>query len=510
MSSSAIVIGRPVARSCDDVETCDGRPVVVAGVACCPKTYKQIRYGVSFWIYLIVISIGCTSGVWIGLIRDTAGLPWRIPTLLLILVLIWFVLAFFVPIRLQRLPDGVVLVTPLVKYTAMLNDITDVMMVRSACGSEALEAAHRYPCRTFFGFPTDYPGYLLIASNKCLGNMIVSLDEMQLLYDDLRNVIDARGEMAGVKADNKPKSEAAPRIRWIRNAAVDEKTGLSYHTDHYGGVAVDRFPDNLMDASSCIDALSKLCSRCKKEGILTGAFWVRIEEERYHLLPLLLKEQPPSNGLPHFRFHHADPTYAEIVGWTNPNREDRVPHQASHTVGVGAIVLDQKNRVLLVQEATGPAASIKLWKLVTGLVEAGEEIEDAAVREVHEETGITATFERVLAVRHSHKGTAELGNRSDLFWVCTLRVDEDNDANKAVLNLPDGELPRSYLQASEIKEARFVPYKQLHEITGVPEGSVMWCIYKQAQRYIQTGEGGLKSVLVPSGNLGPQLTHIYY
>ncbi|KAF4725784.1 WD repeat-containing protein 70 [Perkinsus olseni] len=194
MSSSAIVIGRPVARSCDDIETCDGRPVVVAGVACCPKTYK-IRYGVSFWTYLIVISIGCTSGVWIGLIRDSAGLPWRIPTLLLVLVLIWFVLAFFVPIRLQRLPDGVVLITPLVKYTAMLDDITDVMMVPSACGSEALEAAHRYPCRTFFGFPTDYPRYLLIASNKCLGNMIVSVDEMQLLYDDLKNVIDARGEM---------------------------------------------------------------------------------------------------------------------------------------------------------------------------------------------------------------------------------------------------------------------------------------------------------------------------
>ncbi|EER12600.1 mutt domain protein, putative, partial [Perkinsus marinus ATCC 50983] len=120
-------------------------------------------------------------------------------------------------------------------------------------------------------------------------------------------------------------------------------------------------------------------------------------------------------------------------------------------------------RVLLVQEATGPAASIRLWKLVTGLVEAGEEIENAAMREVYEETGITATFERVLAVRHTHRGTTELGSRSDLFWVCILRMDEDNEANKAVLNLPM--LPQSYLQASEIKEAKFVPHQQLHDIT---------------------------------------------
>ncbi|KAF4754514.1 nudix (nucleoside diphosphate linked moiety X)-type motif 6, partial [Perkinsus olseni] len=91
-------------------------------------------------------------------------------------------------------------------------------------------------------------------------------------------------------------------------------------------------------------------------------------------------------------------------------------------------------------------------------------------------------------------GTAELGNRSDLFWVCTLRVDEDNDANKAVLNLPDGELPRSYLQASEIKEARFVPYKQLHEITDVPKGGTMWCVYEHIQRYIDRKEGGIDSM----------------
>jgi ADP-ribose pyrophosphatase YjhB (NUDIX family) len=55
-------------------------------------------------------------------------------------------------------------------------------------------------------------------------------------------------------------------------------------------------------------------------------------------------------------------------------------------VGVGAVILD-RDRVVLVKRAHPPLEGE--WSLPGGAVEAGEALEDAVVREVLEETGLT-------------------------------------------------------------------------------------------------------------------------
>ena len=60
-----------------------------------------------------------------------------------------------------------------------------------------------------------------------------------------------------------------------------------------------------------------------------------------------------------------------MTKWLPTNRPDTLPPNASHQVGVGAIVVNSEGRVLVVQEANGPLKGQGVWKMPTGLVHAG-------------------------------------------------------------------------------------------------------------------------------------------
>jgi ADP-ribose pyrophosphatase YjhB (NUDIX family) len=58
-----------------------------------------------------------------------------------------------------------------------------------------------------------------------------------------------------------------------------------------------------------------------------------------------------------------------------------------------------------------------IWKFPTGLIDAGENLSDAATREVLEETNLKTKFDRVISIRQSHG--LPFG-KSDLFFVCAM------------------------------------------------------------------------------------------
>jgi ADP-ribose pyrophosphatase YjhB (NUDIX family) len=72
-------------------------------------------------------------------------------------------------------------------------------------------------------------------------------------------------------------------------------------------------------------------------------------------------------------------------------------YYGDHSIGTGAIV-QRGERVLLIERRRGER---RWWQIPGGYVEVDEPIDEAVVREVMEETGVTARVTEVLGFRHS-------------------------------------------------------------------------------------------------------------
>ncbi|KAL0310796.1 UNVERIFIED_CONTAM: Nudix hydrolase 2 [Sesamum angustifolium] len=204
---------------------------------------------------------------------------------------------------------------------------------------------------------------------------------------------------------------------------------LEGEEDHHGGVIVEMTNEPL-DPVVFASLLKASLSHWRQEG--KRGIWIKIPIELVNLVEPAVKEG--------FYFHHAEPKYLMLVHWL-PGTANTLPANASHRVGIGAFVLNEKNEVLVVQEKSGRFRGTGIWKLPTGVVDEGEDICDAAVREVKEETGIDAKFLEILAFRQSHKSFFE---KSDLFFVCMMQP------------LSSDIRP----QEAEIEAAQWMPYEE--------------------------------------------------
>jgi ADP-ribose pyrophosphatase YjhB (NUDIX family) len=120
----------------------------------------------------------------------------------------------------------------------------------------------------------------------------------------------------------------------------------------------------------------------------------------------------------------------------------KIGHDLLWLPGVTGLVVDDEQRVLLVRRADDLR-----WTLVTGCLDPGEQPAAGIVREILEETGVTARAERVLAVDVTSHHTHPNGDQTvflDVGFVCTptggtARVNDDESVD--VGWFPIGELP---------------------------------------------------------------------
>jgi ADP-ribose pyrophosphatase YjhB (NUDIX family) len=122
----------------------------------------------------------------------------------------------------------------------------------------------------------------------------------------------------------------------------------------------------------------------------------------------------------------------------------RVGHDALWLPGVTAVVFDDQGRVLLVRRADND-----LWTLVTGGLDPGEQPAVGAIREVVEETAVTAVAERILSVCSLPLvvyGNGDQAQYLDVAFRCravsgTARVNDDESVDVGWFRLD--ELPAS-------------------------------------------------------------------
>ncbi|XP_038982421.1 nudix hydrolase 8-like isoform X1 [Phoenix dactylifera] len=181
---------------------------------------------------------------------------------------------------------------------------------------------------------------------------------------------------------------------------------LHAYEDEYGGIIIEseRLPWN---ANAFASALRASLSQWKVEG--KKGVWLKLPLDRSEFVPIAVKEG--------FKYHHAEQKYVMLTYWI-PEGPCLLPANASHQVGVGGFVMNDKNEVLVVQEKYCASTFAGLWKLPTGFILESEEIFSGAVREVREETGIDTEFVEVIAFRHAHHVAF---GKSDLFFICMLR-----------------------------------------------------------------------------------------
>ena len=102
-----------------------------------------------------------------------------------------------------------------------------------------------------------------------------------------------------------------------------------------------------------------------------SSLWIHIPMTRARLI-----EDMVALGL---RFHHAERMTAVLNVWLKTDCQSKIPEYATHNVGVGAVVVNSRQQILVVREQR---RNYMPWKTPTGLTELGESIDQAAEREV--------------------------------------------------------------------------------------------------------------------------------
>ncbi|NEZ05003.1 NUDIX domain-containing protein [Wenzhouxiangella sp. XN201] len=175
--------------------------------------------------------------------------------------------------------------------------------------------------------------------------------------------------------------------------------------NRYGGVFIagSELPS---EAAAFRDAIATALAAWTREGLKLA--WLEIPARRGELLPEALDLG--------FTLHHCRNETLMLV--QRLVEAAYIPEACTHSIGAGGLVLSDDNHILVVLEKRDRVDRPEHLKLPGGMLERGEHLADAAIREVFEETGIRTEFHGLVGMRHHHRG--QFG-ASNIYAVCRLK-----------------------------------------------------------------------------------------
>ncbi len=180
---------------------------------------------------------------------------------------------------------------------------------------------------------------------------------------------------------------------------------LIYQTNHYQGVIIDA--DSLpADPAVFADVLPRALHAWRLADL--RSVWVEFPIEKAHLVGVAAKSG--------FEFHTTMPDSLTMIYKLDPDVS--LPHGPTHQIAAAGLVVNDQNELLVIVERTHAKTRPNYFKLPGGLVDPGEKISEAAEREVFEETGIRAKFEKLTTFRH---WIDYRPNKSDIYFICRCR-----------------------------------------------------------------------------------------
>ena len=130
--------------------------------------------------------------------------------------------------------------------------------------------------------------------------------------------------------------------------------------------------------------------------------WIYIDIKKSDFISIATKKG--------FFFHSCAEEYVLLVKRLKENAI--IPTAANHTLGVGAVVINDKNEILVIKEKISNLG----YKLPGGHIDDAEMITTALQREVLEETGIIVEFESIISLGHFYPHQFY---KSNLYILCT-------------------------------------------------------------------------------------------